>query len=96
VACTQALHHAAHEQGVTLLLLGHVTKDGDPAGPKAIEHLVDCALHVERTESGGVSWRGVRASKNRLGPTGAELFRVLPNGAWIDAASKPHSTSADV
>lgn len=57
----------AKASGTTLLLVGHVTKDGQIAGPKAIEHLVDAVLYFEGER--GHHFRVLRAVKNRFGPT---------------------------
>lgn len=57
----------AKSSGVTLLLIGHVTKDGQIAGPKAVEHLVDAVLYFEGER--GHHFRILRAVKNRFGPT---------------------------
>src|ERR1700758_2211661 len=53
--------------GAALLLVGHVTKDGQIAGPKAVEHLVDAVLYFEGER--GHHFRILRAVKNRFGPT---------------------------
>lgn len=57
----------AKASGAALLLIGHVTKDGQIAGPKAIEHLVDAVLYFEGER--GHHFRILRAVKNRFGPT---------------------------
>ena len=57
----------AKGDGIAVLLVGHVTKDGSLAGPKTLEHLVDAVLSVEGDRSGGL--RLVRATKNRYGST---------------------------
>ena len=54
-------------RGAALLLVGHVTKDGQIAGPKAVEHLVDAVLYFEGER--GHHFRVLRAVKNRFGPT---------------------------
>ncbi len=61
------LIHAARVHGSTTLLVGHVTKDGSIAGPRALEHLVDVVAHFEGERHGRV--RVLRAVKNRYGPT---------------------------
>src|SRR5580704_5230493 len=53
--------------GAAVLLVGHVTKDGQIAGPKAVEHLVDAVLYFEGER--GHHFRVMRAVKNRFGPT---------------------------
>ena len=57
----------AKTSGATLILVGHVTKDGQIAGPKAVEHLVDAVLYFEGER--GHHFRVLRAVKNRFGPT---------------------------
>jgi DNA repair protein RadA/Sms len=57
----------AKTSGAALLLVGHVTKDGQIAGPKAVEHLVDAVLYFEGER--GHHFRVLRAVKNRFGPT---------------------------
>lgn len=57
----------AKASGAALLLVGHVTKEGQIAGPKAVEHLVDAVLYFEGER--GHHFRVMRAVKNRFGPT---------------------------
>ena len=57
----------AKAEGVPVILVGHVTKDGTLAGPKTLEHLVDVVLSVEGDRTGGL--RLLRAAKNRYGST---------------------------
>ena len=57
----------AKASGAAVLLVGHVTKDGQIAGPKAVEHLVDAVLYFEGER--GHHFRVLRAVKNRFGPT---------------------------
>ena len=64
---TSALMAVAKEQSLTTMLVGHVTKDGAIAGPRALEHLVDVVLHFEGDRHQQL--RMVRALKNRFGPT---------------------------
>src|SRR4030095_10440775 len=54
-------------EGIAVILVGHVTKDGSIAGPKTLEHLVDAVLELGGERSGVL--RLVRASKNRFGST---------------------------
>lgn len=58
----------AKSTGTAVLLVGHVTKSGDLAGPKVLEHFVDTVLHFEG--DGRTSLRVLRAVKNRFGPAG--------------------------
>lgn len=57
----------AKHEGVVVILIGHITKDGDIAGPKTLEHLVDCVLSFEGERVS--DFRILRASKNRFGST---------------------------
>ncbi len=57
----------AKETGTAVFLVGHVTKDGAIAGPKVLEHMVDCVLYFEGEKS--QSYRVLRAVKNRFGST---------------------------
>lgn len=66
-AATQALIRFAKSHGSALLLVGHVTKDGQIAGPKVVEHMVDTVLYFEGDR--GHPFRILRAVKNRFGPT---------------------------
>jgi DNA repair protein RadA/Sms len=66
-AAAQALIRHAKNAGSALLLVGHVTKDGQIAGPKVIEHMVDTVLYFEGDR--GHTYRILRAVKNRFGAT---------------------------
>jgi DNA repair protein RadA/Sms len=66
-AATQSLIRYAKHSGAALLLVGHVTKDGQIAGPKVIEHMVDTVLYFEGDR--GHPFRILRAVKNRFGAT---------------------------
>jgi DNA repair protein RadA/Sms len=66
-AATQALVRFAKQSGSALVLVGHVTKDGQIAGPKVIEHMVDTVLYFEGDR--GHPYRILRAVKNRFGAT---------------------------
>jgi DNA repair protein RadA/Sms len=66
-AGSEALIRFAKQSGATLLLVGHVTKEGQIAGPRVIEHMVDTVLYFEGDR--GHQFRILRAVKNRFGPT---------------------------
>ncbi|MEZ5773704.1 MAG: DNA repair protein RadA [Hyphomicrobiaceae bacterium] len=66
-AATQTLIRHAKQAGPALILVGHVTKEGQIAGPKVIEHMVDTVLYFEGDR--GQTFRILRAVKNRFGPT---------------------------
>jgi DNA repair protein RadA/Sms len=70
-ACANSLVALAKVVGSALVLVGHVTKDGSLAGPRALEHLVDTVLSFEGDRY--LSLRAVRAVKHRFGPTGLFL-----------------------
>ena len=65
--CTSALMHLAKRDNITLLIVGHVTKEGAIAGPKVLEHLVDTVLYFEGDRF--ASHRLLRSVKNRFGAT---------------------------
>src|ERR1700730_2716961 len=64
---TGALTALAKQRTLTIVLVGHVTKDGSIAGPRSLEHLVDVVLHFDGDRHAQL--RMVRALKNRFGPT---------------------------
>lgn len=64
-ACAQELITLAKKRNIILVLVGHVTKDGQIAGPKVLEHMVDTVLYFEGDR--GMSFRILRAVKNRFG-----------------------------
>ncbi len=65
--CTLRLMEVAKQDGVVVIVVGHVTKDGSLAGPKALEHLVDAVLSLEGERT--ATMRLLRATKNRFGST---------------------------
>ena len=65
--CTMRIMRAAKDQGFTAFVVGHVNKEGSIAGPKVLEHMVDCVLYFEGDQS--QSYRILRAAKNRFGST---------------------------
>ncbi len=64
---TFRLVELAKKTGVAIFIVGHVTKEGDIAGPKLLEHMVDTVLYFEGEKNGDL--RILRVSKNRFGPT---------------------------
>src|SRR6516165_2859715 len=66
-ASAQALIRFAKRSGAAIILVGHVTKDGQIAGPRVVEHMVDAVLSFEG--EGSQQFRVLRAVKNRFGPT---------------------------
>jgi len=66
-ACAQELTRFAKKRGACVILVGHVTKDGQIAGPRVVEHMVDAVLYFEGDRAH--QFRILRAHKNRFGPT---------------------------
>lgn len=64
---TNALMKVAKSMGISMFIVGHVTKDGTLAGPRVLEHMVDCVLYFEGDRQ--LSFRILRAVKNRFGST---------------------------
>ena len=65
---TQLLVHLAKKNNITVFIVGHVTKEGNIAGPKFLEHLVDVVLYLEGDKNNMI--RLLRSNKNRFGETG--------------------------
>lgn len=80
------LIRVAKERSLPVILVGHVTKDGSIAGPRALEHLVDVVCHFEGDRQ--TSLRFVRSLKNRFGPTD-EVGCFEMTGEGINQVSDP-------
>ena len=65
--CTLTLMQLAKSQNITIFVIGHVNKEGAIAGPKVLEHMVDCVLYFEGDQH--MTYRILRAAKNRFGAT---------------------------
>ena len=65
--CTMTLMQLSKSQGITVFVVGHINKDGNIAGPKVLEHMVDCVLYFEGDPNS--TYRLLRAAKNRFGST---------------------------
>ena len=65
--CTMSIMRMTKEKGFTTFVIGHINKEGSIAGPKVLEHMVDCVLYFEGERS--TSFRILRAGKNRFGST---------------------------
>ncbi|MBQ8358496.1 MAG: DNA repair protein RadA [Oscillospiraceae bacterium] len=65
--CTMALMQLSKSSGITVFVVGHINKDGAIAGPKVLEHMVDCVLYFEGDANS--PYRLLRAAKNRFGST---------------------------
>jgi DNA repair protein RadA/Sms len=71
--------HLSKTMSMATFIIGHVTKSGDIAGPKILEHMVDCV--VDFSGEGHLGYRMVRANKNRFGPTDElALFQMADDG----------------
>jgi DNA repair protein RadA/Sms len=90
--CCSDLVYLAKAAGIAIVLVGHVTKEGNLAGPRLLEHLVDCVLSFEGDRYH--SHRVVRSAKNRFGTTleiglfemTSRGLREVPEGAGVPAA----------
>ncbi len=77
--CTMQLMQLSKSEGVTVFVVGHINKDGNIAGPKVLEHMVDCVLYFEGDPN--TSYRLLRAAKNRFGSTNEiGVFEMLDSG----------------
>jgi len=77
--CTMTLMNLSKSQGITVFVVGHINKDGNIAGPKVLEHMVDCVLYFEGDPN--TSYRLLRAAKNRFGSTNEiGVFEMLDAG----------------
>lgn len=77
--CTMTLMQLAKGRGITVFVIGHINKEGSLAGPKVLEHMVDCVLYFEGEEH--MSHRILRAAKNRFGATNEiGVFEMVDNG----------------
>jgi DNA repair protein RadA/Sms len=84
--CTGHLMRVAKETGCSILLVGHVTKDGGLAGPKTLEHMVDCVLYFEGDRHH--VFRLLRCVKNRFGSTN-EIGVFLMTAAGLTVVENP-------
>jgi DNA repair protein RadA/Sms len=85
-AAAHELVSFAKRRGVSVILVGHVTKDGQIAGPRVVEHMVDCVLYFEGDR--GHQFRLLRAVKNRFGPAG-EIGVFEMTGAGLAEVANP-------
>jgi DNA repair protein RadA/Sms len=84
-ACSQQLIRYAKRSGAALLIVGHVTKDGQIAGPKVVEHMVDTVLYFEGDS--GHQFRILRAVKNRFGATDEIGVFEMQNSGLAEVAN---------
>ena len=77
--CTMRIMRLCKEKNLTVFVVGHINKEGSIAGPKVLEHMVDCVLYFEGERS--TSFRILRAAKNRFGSTNEiGVFEMADNG----------------
>jgi len=77
--CTMTLMQLSKNRGITVFVVGHINKDGAIAGPKVLEHMVDCVLYFEGDQN--TSYRLLRAAKNRFGSTNEiGVFEMVDTG----------------
>ena len=77
--CTMRIMRLTKEKGLTVFIVGHITKEGSIAGPKVLEHMVDCVLYFEGERN--TSFRILRSAKNRFGSTNEiGVFEMNENG----------------
>jgi len=86
--CAAQLTRLAKSSGISLIFIGHVTKDGDLAGPRVLEHMVDTVLHFEGEP--GSPFRMIRAYKNRFGAVN-EMGVFAMGDKGLEEVSNPSS-----
>ena len=97
--CTMTMMQLSKSQGITVFVVGHINKDGNIAGPKVLEHVVDCVLYFEGDPN--TSYRLLRAAKNRFGSTNEigvfEMMDVglveVPNPSQMLLEGRPEGAS---
>ena len=97
--CTLSMMQLSKQEGVTVFVVGHINKDGNIAGPKVLEHMVDCVLYFEGDSNS--SYRLLRAAKNRFGSTNEiGVFEMadsglieVPNPSQMLLEGRPESAS---
>lgn len=96
--CTMTLMQLSKGQGITTFVIGHVNKEGSIAGPKVLEHMVDCVLYFEGEQQ--MAHRILRAAKNRFGATneigvfemGDSGLSEVPNPSEMLLSGRPTDT----
>jgi DNA repair protein RadA/Sms len=90
--CADALIGLAKERGVTVILVGHVTKDGDLAGPRTLEHAVDSVLTFEGDAGSGL--RVLSGGKNRFGAEGEVAWFDMTATGLVESQAGPPLSGA--
>ena len=80
--CTMALMQLAKGENLTIFVIGHVNKEGSIAGPKVLEHMVDCVLYFEGERH--MAYRILRAAKNRFGTTNEIGVFEMEEGGLVE------------
>lgn len=96
---TLAIMRTVKEMGISAFIVGHVNKEGSIAGPKVLEHIVDCVLYFEGDTN--LSYRILRAAKNRFGSTneigvfdmGDKGLTEVPNPSAVMLSGRPMGVS---
>ncbi|MBE6958781.1 MAG: DNA repair protein RadA [Ruminococcaceae bacterium] len=97
--CTMSLMQLSKSSGLTVFVVGHINKDGNIAGPKVLEHMVDCVMYFEGDPN--TSHRLLRAAKNRFGSTNEigvfemvdKGLREVPNPSQMLLEGRPQGAS---
>ena len=80
--CTSTLIKVAKQTGIPIIIIGHITKDGNIAGPKVLEHMVDVVLNFEGDKNH--QYRILRSKKNRFGSTSEiGIYEMFDKGLQI-------------
>lgn len=82
---TNAFMHIAKRDDISMFIVGHVTKDGSLAGPRVLEHMVDCVLYFEGEKQ--TTFRILRAVKNRFGSTNEIGVFEMANAGLLEVKS---------
>ena len=90
---TNILMQIAKGLGISIFIVGHVTKEGNVAGPRVLEHMVDTVLYFEGDRH--ASYRILRAVKNRFGSTN-EIGVFEMRGTGLEEVKKPNGTSGSI
>lgn len=97
--CTMTMMQLSKSEGITIFVVGHINKDGNIAGPKVLEHMVDCVLYFEGDPN--TSYRLLRGVKNRFGSTNEigvfEMMDIglieVPNPSQMLLEGRPEGAS---
>lgn len=99
--CAASLLRLAKSTGITIFIVGHVTKEGAIAGPRVLEHMVDTVLYFEGERH--TRYRVLQAVKNRFGPLEIGVYEVgqfgltdIPNASELFLSERPMGASGSV